>query len=119
MELSQAHGSIGLTVWFRRADLPAAEPRQVRIMSTSSRFVRASVQLDGSVATSPDDCFDVDPEELHFERSAFDPDPPSSGSRATLPAPPPDFDSDPPTSRSPPSAPHTDRPVVIDIVSTD
>ena len=43
---------------------------------------------------------------------------PSSGSRVTLPCPPPAFEEDPPpTSRCPTSAPHTDRPVVIDIVS--
>ena len=73
MELAEARRSIGLLAYYRCTDLPAAMPMQVRIMSTEEALVRVSVQLDAALPTSPDQCFAAFPEELHFERSAFDP----------------------------------------------
>lgn len=72
MELCEAKWHANELAWYRSAELPAVEPMRVRIMSTSAMVVRVSVQLDGAKSASPDQCFDADPSDLHFERSAFD-----------------------------------------------
>lgn len=72
MDLSLARQSTNALVWYRSTEFPAAEPMQVRILSMEEVLVRLSVQLDAALLTSPDQCFSAFPEELHFERSAFE-----------------------------------------------
>lgn len=128
MDLDLARRSINAVVFFCRTDPAVAaregtglnpEPFQVRIISVGDA-VELTTILDASQPALKETCFRAMPEELHFERAAFEPfeaPTPSSGSLRTIPSPPPSFDDPVPTSRTPPSEPFSDRFVSIDVLT--
>jgi hypothetical protein len=118
MEFDLALHQVGAIVWFRSSSTPALEPVQVRILGHHDGGIIVTDLLDISQAVPTEHAKIVEACDLHFERTAFEAfEPPSSGSRRTEPAPPPDFDPDPPTLRSPPSGPVTQRPISVEIAS--
>lgn len=128
MDLDLARRSINAVVFFARTDPAVAaregtglspEPFQVRIISVGDA-VGVTTILDASQPALEETCFRAMPDELHFEKSAFEPfeaPTPSSGSARTIPSPPPEMDPPPLTERVPCSEDtFSDRIFSIDVV---